>query len=109
MQRVSEERRAGNSGAAYREAQTLGTDDVCAMASLTPQQQYELLYSCGNEDINKMLEDYTEKTTVFSCIGFYEYIHRRTFPRTLTLGTTRDSVRDFSWKRPVRCTITAYE
>lgn len=77
LQRVSEERRAGNSGAAYRAAQTLGTDDVCAMASLTPQQQYELLYSCGNEDINKMLEDYTEKTTVFSCIGFYEYIHQR--------------------------------
>lgn len=76
LQRIPWKRQTSGGEAARRAAQALPVDTVCAMASLTPQQQYELLQTCG-EDMNEMLAAYTEKTTVFSCIGFYEYLHQR--------------------------------
>lgn len=76
LQRIPWKRQTSGGEAARRAAQALPVDTVCAMASLTPQQQYELLQTCG-EDMNEMLTAYTEKTTVFSCIGFYEYLHQR--------------------------------
>ena len=77
LQRIPGEQQTGSGETARRAAQALPVDTVCAMASLAPQQQYELLQACGGADVNEMLAAYTEKTAVFSCIGFYEYLHQR--------------------------------
>lgn len=82
LYRIPSEQRTKAEGAAHRVARELQADTICAMASLDPQQQYELLRDHGGADVNALLAEYTEKTTVFSCIGFYDYIHQRAAEET---------------------------
>lgn len=76
-QRIPPEQRTKTDSAACRAARELQVDTVCAMASLEPQQQYELLHTSGGADIAAMLTEYAVRPEAFSCIGFYDYLRRR--------------------------------